>query len=407
MATRTQNSLRAGAVQSSRSPGSTHSPTPCAPCATQDEVTRFLRDLCTLPELEALAHRWQTVAAARRGGPYVEIAERVPTSTATVTRVAQWLRHGTGGTGWRSTGSSAKGRHERHVHASRRERPAHARGARERPHGRARPASVRRRGALVRDTERSLVVPVRERARRPAARAPERHPRVRAGRCRPPRHHRREPGRRGAGDVLTLAELGFARCTLAGGGPRRTRRRRRSRISTGLRVATAYPVSTRCCWTSAASRPSSCPSPARSRQRRGSGSRTRSSTSSPPARRSSANGLRRVGDAARFAGRSGRRAAAPSRAGEPGRRGSELMLSGVVAARRRRYVMMNATVDALAGDPRRAAEHGRADGAHARRRGRDRRSRRRRRRRHLDAAPAAEGGGRLSILVLPVERIVP
>jgi uncharacterized protein YerC len=27
----------------------------------------------------------------------VEIAERVPTSTATVTRVAQWLRHGTGG----------------------------------------------------------------------------------------------------------------------------------------------------------------------------------------------------------------------------------------------------------------------------------------------------------------------
>ena len=29
--------------------------------------------------------------------PYLEIAERVPTSTATVTRVAQWLRHGTGG----------------------------------------------------------------------------------------------------------------------------------------------------------------------------------------------------------------------------------------------------------------------------------------------------------------------
>ena len=29
--------------------------------------------------------------------PYLEIAERVPTSTATVTRVAQWLRHGAGG----------------------------------------------------------------------------------------------------------------------------------------------------------------------------------------------------------------------------------------------------------------------------------------------------------------------
>ena len=62
-----------------------------------DEVTRFLRDLCTLPELEALAHRWQTVRLLDENVPYVEIAERVPTSTATVTRVAQWLRHGTGG----------------------------------------------------------------------------------------------------------------------------------------------------------------------------------------------------------------------------------------------------------------------------------------------------------------------
>ncbi len=64
---------------------------------TTDEVERFLRDLCTLPELEALTHRWQTVLLLDEGVPYVEIAERVPTSTATVTRVAQWLRHGTGG----------------------------------------------------------------------------------------------------------------------------------------------------------------------------------------------------------------------------------------------------------------------------------------------------------------------
>jgi TrpR-related protein YerC/YecD len=64
---------------------------------TRDEVRRFLRDLCTLPELEALAHRWQTALLLERGLPYVEIAERVPTSTATVTRVAQWLRHGAGG----------------------------------------------------------------------------------------------------------------------------------------------------------------------------------------------------------------------------------------------------------------------------------------------------------------------
>lgn len=63
----------------------------------RDEAQRFLRDLCTLPELEALTHRWQTVRLLEAGVPYLEIAERVPTSTATVTRVAQWLRHGTGG----------------------------------------------------------------------------------------------------------------------------------------------------------------------------------------------------------------------------------------------------------------------------------------------------------------------
>lgn len=64
---------------------------------TVDEVVLFLRDLCTLPELEALAHRWQTARLLDEGMPYLEIADRVPTSTATVTRVAHWLRYGTGG----------------------------------------------------------------------------------------------------------------------------------------------------------------------------------------------------------------------------------------------------------------------------------------------------------------------
>jgi TrpR-related protein YerC/YecD len=64
---------------------------------SRDEVRRFLRDLCTLPELEALAHRWRTARLLERGLPYTEIAEKVPTSTATVTRVAQWVKHGAGG----------------------------------------------------------------------------------------------------------------------------------------------------------------------------------------------------------------------------------------------------------------------------------------------------------------------
>ena len=62
-----------------------------------DEVKRFLRDLCTITELEALAHRWQIARMLEERRPYLEIAETIRTSTATVTRVAQWLRHGTGG----------------------------------------------------------------------------------------------------------------------------------------------------------------------------------------------------------------------------------------------------------------------------------------------------------------------
>ena len=62
-----------------------------------DEVERFLRDLCTLSELEAMAHRWEVVKLLDEGLPYQEIARRTGASTTTVTRVAHWLRHGEGG----------------------------------------------------------------------------------------------------------------------------------------------------------------------------------------------------------------------------------------------------------------------------------------------------------------------
>ena len=64
---------------------------------TEDEVAAFFRDLCTLSELEAMTHRWQTARLLEEGLPYHAIAERAVASTATVTRVAQWLRHGEGG----------------------------------------------------------------------------------------------------------------------------------------------------------------------------------------------------------------------------------------------------------------------------------------------------------------------
>jgi TrpR-related protein YerC/YecD len=64
---------------------------------TATEVERFFRDLCTLSELEAMAHRWQVAQLLERGLPYLEIAEKTHASTTTVTRVAHWLRHGEGG----------------------------------------------------------------------------------------------------------------------------------------------------------------------------------------------------------------------------------------------------------------------------------------------------------------------
>ena len=62
-----------------------------------DETERFLRDLCTLSELEAMAHRWQAAQLVDEGRPYLEVSSRTGASTTTVTRVAHWLRHGEGG----------------------------------------------------------------------------------------------------------------------------------------------------------------------------------------------------------------------------------------------------------------------------------------------------------------------
>ena len=62
-----------------------------------DEVEQFLRDLCTIAELEAMAHRWAVARLLDDGLPYTEVARQTHASTTTVTRVAHWLRHGEGG----------------------------------------------------------------------------------------------------------------------------------------------------------------------------------------------------------------------------------------------------------------------------------------------------------------------
>ncbi len=64
---------------------------------TVDEAAAFMRDLCTRKELEEMSHRWEAVKLLDQGIPYREISDRTGLSTATITRINQWLQHGTGG----------------------------------------------------------------------------------------------------------------------------------------------------------------------------------------------------------------------------------------------------------------------------------------------------------------------
>lgn len=206
-------------------------------------------------------------------------------------------------------------------------------------------------------------------------------------------------------DVVTLAELGFARCTLEVAVPDDAAQQEIADLD-GLRVATAYPVSTR-----------------RLLEERGihaqlvhvSGSVEATprlgladaivdlvSTGSTAA----ANGLRRIG--ALLASQAvliGGRAAIEGRRELVER--LELMLSGVVAARQRRYVMMNASIEALPAirdvlpsmdaptvlplaDEGQIAVHAAVDAGDV-----------------WQLLPALKAAGATSILVVPVERLLP
>jgi ATP phosphoribosyltransferase len=204
--------------------------------------------------------------------------------------------------------------------------------------------------------------------------------------------------------VETLAELGFARCTLEAAVPEDATQQDVEDLG-GLRVATAYPVSTR-----------------RLLDARGVAAELVPVTGSVEAAprlgladaivdlvstgtTMDANGLRRVGvlleSQAVLVGRPG----ASERSDLIERLG--LMLSGVVAARRRRYVMMNATVAALPAirdvlpsmgaptvlplaDEGAIAVHAAVDAGDI-----------------WSVLPALKAAGASSILVVPVERLVP
>jgi len=64
---------------------------------TEQAVKLFMRDICTLSELKAMSERLQVAKKIKEKTPYRQISKETGASTATITRVAHWLHHGTGG----------------------------------------------------------------------------------------------------------------------------------------------------------------------------------------------------------------------------------------------------------------------------------------------------------------------
>jgi ATP phosphoribosyltransferase len=206
-------------------------------------------------------------------------------------------------------------------------------------------------------------------------------------------------------DVVTHAELGFARCTLQAGVPVDSPHTELRDLD-GLRVATTYPASTRSCLAELGIEVELVPvsGSVEAAPRLGLSDAIVDLVSTGST--ASANGLRLIGtllesQAVLVGGKN-----APPERQELIER-LELMLSGVVAARRRRYLMLNVPVEALEqvealipgmGSPSvlDLAEEG-MKAVHA----------------AVDAdaiwslLPALKAAGASSILVLPVERLLP
>jgi len=60
----------------------------------RDEVYRFLEDLCTVKELQAMSQRLEVAGLLQDEVTYQEIAERTGASTATISRVNRALTYG-------------------------------------------------------------------------------------------------------------------------------------------------------------------------------------------------------------------------------------------------------------------------------------------------------------------------
>ena len=64
---------------------------------TEEECRRFFVDICTIPEIEALAQRLEVAKKLFEGKRYAEVNQLTGASTATICRVSKSLNYGDGG----------------------------------------------------------------------------------------------------------------------------------------------------------------------------------------------------------------------------------------------------------------------------------------------------------------------
>ena len=65
--------------------------------STVDETKRFLDDLCTIKEIEAMSQRLRSAKMLLQGKTYIEIVDETEISSATLARVSKCVRYGQGG----------------------------------------------------------------------------------------------------------------------------------------------------------------------------------------------------------------------------------------------------------------------------------------------------------------------
>ncbi len=64
---------------------------------TSSEAKKFLRDLLTEAEIKEFANRWKVAQMLAEKVPYTEIEKQTGMSSATIARIAGWMKEGMGG----------------------------------------------------------------------------------------------------------------------------------------------------------------------------------------------------------------------------------------------------------------------------------------------------------------------